>query len=62
MKYITVYTISIIALILIYMASRERLQLYDKWYQCMYQDWNEARCDLQVYRTQTITSPLGGVR
>lgn len=62
MKYITVYTISIVALILIYMASRERLQLYDKWYQCMYQDWNETRCINQVYGTQSVTSVIKPVR
>jgi cytochrome b561 len=31
------------------LSQQKRLNLYDRWYMCMYQDWNYERCNQQVY-------------
>lgn len=37
----------------VYMTQYERLVLYDRYYLCMYQDWDYERCTLLVYGVET---------
>jgi hypothetical protein len=39
----------VIFLALIWKSQQKRLDLYDQWYMCMYEDWNHDRCNKEVY-------------
>lgn len=49
MKQIILVLIALLAFFLLWKSQQKRLDLYDKWYMCMYEDWNHDRCNEEIY-------------
>ena len=49
MKHTIITILVIVIAVLFWKSQQPRLDLYDKWYACMYQGWDYDRCDKEIY-------------